>query len=171
MHQVQHKSYNDYLNEMVKQCHPNNKERQQPRVPIRYKHRRETDKFFELPNNVRDQVLPPFVANPIASRGHTAKVRVTFDQKTDEVLAKIVKVRIADLSIHLPKCPLDCRISVNLEMDWDGPVEDLERMAAASNRPALPNRSKDRLSYTQSHYQIDLTQVTTGALAVSFHPD
>ena len=26
----------------------------------------------------------------------------------------------------------------------------------------LPDRMKDRLSYTQSHYQIDLTQVTQG---------
>lgn len=28
----------------------------------------------------------------------------------------------------------------------------------------LPDRMKDRLSYTQSHYQIDLTQVTQGGI-------
>jgi len=80
------------------------------------------------------------------------------------VLAKIVKARIADLNLHFPEFPFDCRISINLEMDWDGEVADLERMQAnksqASHRPAPPNRNKDRLSYSHGQYQIDLTQVT-----------
>jgi len=158
--QAQHKAYNEFLNEMVKQAHQDNKDRVQPRVPINYKHRREIDKFFELPPQIRDQTLPPCVSSPIANRGHTAKVRVTYDQRTNEVLAKIVKVRIADINIHLPNCPLDCRVSINLEMDWPGEIDDLEQIAAASTRPTPPNRNKDRLSYNQSHYQIDLTQVT-----------
>lgn len=88
------------------------------------------------------------------------KVRVTYDQKTHEVLAKIVKARINDLNIYFPDSPLDCRLSVNLEMPWEGTVEELEHLAASSTRERIPDRNKDRLSYNQSHYQIDLTQVT-----------
>lgn len=105
---------------------------------------------------MRDQ-LPSCVQNRIPSK-HTVKVRVTYDQKTNKVLAKIVKARIADINIYFPMCPLDCRISINLEMVWDGSVEELERLTAG--REAPPDRNKDRLSYDQSHYQIDLTQVT-----------
>ncbi|KAK3385415.1 CYTH-like domain-containing protein [Podospora didyma] len=162
MTESQHKKYNEFLNEMVVQTHPDHPINQQnagrvrPRVPIEYKHRREVDRFFELPAQLRDQVLPACVANPIASRKHAAKVRVTYDQKTNEVLAKIIKARIADISLHFPDCPLDCRISINLEMNWDGPISQLE----SNDRGTIPHRNKDRLSYTHSHYQIDLTQVT-----------
>lgn len=155
---------------MVKQAHQDNKDRQRPRVPIRYKHRREIDKFFELPPHIRDQTLPPCVTIPMQSRGHSAKVRVTYDQKTNEVLAKIVKVRIADLSMHMPSCPLDCRISINLEMDWNGSMEELEHLSAQSTRAPQPSRNKDRLSYNHSHYQIDLTQVTIMGPHVSCPP-
>ncbi|KAK3313150.1 CYTH-like domain-containing protein [Apodospora peruviana] len=163
MTEAQHKSYNDYLNSLVLLAHPDNKAnvgRPQPRVPIKYLHRREIDRFFELPNSMRDSALPACVSSHMASRGHYAKVRVTYDQKTDEVLAKIVKCRIADISLHFPQCPLDCRISVNLEMEWDGEIDALERLSQASSRPSPPHRNKDRLSYTHSHYQVDLTQVT-----------
>lgn len=53
---------------------------------------------------------------------------------------------------------MDCRISVNLEMDWDGTVEELEAIAGGVEKHH--DRNKDRLSYKQGHYQIDLTQVT-----------
>lgn len=89
----------------------------------------------------------------------SVRVRVTHDQKTGEVLGKIIKARVADIDIHFPACPMDCRISVNLEMDWDGPSEELDQLAA-SQRDRQPNRNKDRLSYTHGHYQVDLTQVT-----------
>jgi len=78
-------------------------------------------------------------------------------KKTNEVLAKIVKARIADLDILLPRQPLDCRISVNLEMRYDG---DIDGLAGGGDEAKRPDRNKDRVSYTQSHYQIDLTQVT-----------
>jgi hypothetical protein len=164
MTEHQHKSFNEFLNYLVQQTHPANKAANaalpRPRLPIDYRHRHEIDKFFELPASVRDRALPVCVAKPIASRGHGAKVRVTYDQKTNKVIGKIVKARIADISLHFPDMPLDCRISVNLEMDWDGAVEDLERMAGGSGRPPVPPRMKDRLSYKHGCYQIDLTQVT-----------
>lgn len=143
---------------MVVETDPRNPNAPHPRVPIHYKHRREVDKFFELPISMQER-LPSCVRRLIPSK-HTVKVRVTYDQKTRQVLAKIVKARIADLDLHIPNCPLDCRISINLEAAWDGPVEDIERTATPSGMDRLPDRNKDRLSYDQSHYQIDLTQVT-----------
>ncbi|KAL2174817.1 CYTH-like domain-containing protein [Thermothelomyces heterothallicus CBS 202.75] len=163
MTEHQHKSFNEFLNFLVQQTHPANKANAalpRPRLPIDYRHRHEVDRFFELPASVRDRLLPVCVAKPIASRGHGVKVRVTYDQKTNKVIGKIVKARIADMSLHFPDLPLDCRISINLEMDWDGTVEELERMASSTGRPPTPARMKDRLSYKHGCYQIDLTQVT-----------
>lgn len=94
----------------------------------------------------------------------TVRVRVTYDQKTQEVLGKIIKARVADLDIHFPDMPMDCRISINLEMDWDGTVEELEQLP---NRGDNPDRNKDRLSYTQGPYQVDLTQVIHAGQGVS----
>ncbi|KAH6623217.1 CYTH-like domain-containing protein [Chaetomium tenue] len=171
MTEVQHKSFNGFLNFLVQQTHPANKAANaalpRPRLPIDYRHRREVDKFFELPASVRDRLLPVCVAKPIAAKGHSVKVRVSYDQKTNKVLDKIIKARIADLSMHFPDLPLDCRISVNLEMDWDGTVEDLEKMASSTGRPPIPARMKDRLSYKHGCYQIDLTQVTQSVAGVT----
>jgi hypothetical protein len=127
------------------------------RVQVHYKHRREIDRFFDIPLALQER-LPGCVRARLGSRKNV-RVRVTYDQKTKEVLAKIVKARIADLDLHLPSCPMDCRISINLEHTWDGPVEELE--SVASNQVERnPDRNKDRLSYKQGHYQVDLTQVT-----------
>ena len=104
--------------------------------------------------------FPASVRAFFGGKQHGVKARVSYDQKTNALLAKIVKARIDDLDIHFPGFPLDCRISVNLEMDWPGDVEELEQLAAGSTREQQPDRHKDRLSYTQSYYQIDLTQVT-----------
>jgi hypothetical protein len=87
------------------------------------------------------------------------RARITHDQKTGQILNTIVKARVADIDLHMPTCPMDCRISVNLEMDWRGSTKELEQLAA-SQTGRQPNRNKDRLSYTHGHYQVDLTQVT-----------
>ncbi|TQN73467.1 MRNA-capping enzyme subunit beta [Colletotrichum shisoi] len=156
MTEAQHKGLNDFLNSMVVQTDPRNPNAR-GRVQIQYKHRREIDKFYELPNALQAR-LPGCVRSLLSGR-RSIKVRVTYDQKTQQVLAKIVKARVADIHIHLPTCPLDCRISINLEMAWDGSVEELESMAVG-HADKFPDRNKDRLSYKQNHYQIDLTQVT-----------
>lgn len=127
-----------------------------PRVQIVYAHRYERDRFYELPPSAVKN-LPGPIREQLNPR-HTVKVRVTHDQKTGQQLAKIIKARVADLDVHNPRFPLDCRISVNLEMRYDGDIESLISSSEASSR--IPDRNKDRLSYTQSHYQIDLTQVT-----------
>lgn len=89
-------------------------------------------------------------------------LRVTREQKTGQVVAKIVKIKVADLHLMLPQCEFDCRISVNLEANYDGPVEQLEQIPqdGPAVRGGKPDRHKDRLSYTQGNYKVDLTQVT-----------
>jgi hypothetical protein len=156
--QGQHKGLNDWLNDKVVNTNPQNPDpKVRGRVQIQYKHRRELDKFFELPSNLQGR-LPGCVRSRFQAK-HSVKVRVTYDQKTGQVLQKIVKARVADLNLHLPGCPHDCRISINLEAAWDGSVEELEQLAIG-HESKFTDRNKDRLSYTQSHYQIDLTQVT-----------
>jgi hypothetical protein len=158
--QVQHRHFNELLNGMVKDAHANNPANaENPRVSIHYQHLREVDRFYELPPQSLEQYLPPCILNRVR---FNPKVRVTYDEKTNQQVAKIVKVRVADINIYFPTCPLDCRISVNLEMDWDGSLEELERLSPANNRDPTRDRRKDRLSYRQSHYRVDLTQVTQG---------
>lgn len=154
MTESQHRSLNDFLNDKVAETHPANPGAKS-RVKIDYLHRREIDKFYELPAAMHAN-LPAAVRKQLNPR-HTVKVRVTHDKKTNQILAKIIKARIVDLDIHNPQWPLDCRISINFEMKYDG---DIEEIIAAGIGERIPDRSKDRLSYTQSHYQIDLTQVT-----------
>lgn len=86
-----------------------------------------------------------------------ANVRVTTDQKSGEVKAKITKAKVSDLHIYFPQCDLDCRISINIEADWQGSVDELEQMNPAGDKA---DRHKDRLSYAQGNYRVDLTQVT-----------
>ena len=120
-----------------------------------YVHTREKDSFYELsqsayptlPASIRAQLNPH----------HKIKVRVTTDQKTGKVLAKIVKVRVADLDIYSPRTAFDWRISVNLEMAYDG---DIDSLIEARDGGRRADRNKDRLSYNHLAYQIDLTQVT-----------
>jgi polynucleotide 5'-triphosphatase len=153
------------LNAKVAETHPANPGQIKRRVKIDYLHRREIDKFYELPSTM-NATLPAAVRHVLNPR-HTVKVRVTHDQKTNQVLAKIIKARIIDLDIYNPQSPLDCRISINFEMKFDGDIEDIIAMGIGER---IPDRSKDRLSYTQSHYQIDLTQVTqVTSVNVSIH--
>ncbi|KAI8659263.1 hypothetical protein LRP88_05828 [Fusarium phalaenopsidis] len=159
MTEAQHKYFNDFLNEIVKQTHPRAPNGGN-RVQVHYKHRREVDRFFELPPELQARI-PGCVRSRLGSRMKSVRARVTYDQKTREVLAKIIKARVADLDIHFPQCPMDCRISINLEMNWDGPAEELEQLGNHPDRQ--PDRNKDRLSYTHGHYQVDLTQVTHAA--------
>lgn len=157
MTDVHHKAYNDFLNQAVIQTDPRSGS---GRVQVQYAHRREIDRFIELPNDLQARI-PGCMRSRLGSRARNVRVRLTYDQKSGEVLGKIIKARVADFDIHLPSCPMDCRISVNLEMDWDGPVAELEQLYASQNDHARnPDRNKDRLSYKHGPYQIDLTQVT-----------
>lgn len=145
---------NDWLNkQVVATTDPRNRNQH---VQIQYKHRREIDKFYELHSSMVARL--PHAVQALMSPKHPLKARITVDQKTNEVLAKIVKARVADLNIYLPDWPVDCRVSVNLEWDWDGPPEEIISNQI-SNREKQPDREKDRLSYKHGFFQVDLTQV------------
>lgn len=149
----QHKAFNEYLNECTKTA----LQGRGKRVPVDYEHRRETDRFYELPDAQRKQ-LPGCMQSLFDRDGRrSVKVRASYSQKTDELLATIIKARVADLHLYFPACPFDCRISVNLEMPWEGNLDELIRYNAGTERQ--PDRKKDRLSYRQSCYTVDLTQV------------
>ncbi|CAJ2499634.1 Uu.00g024870.m01.CDS01 [Anthostomella pinea] len=158
MTENQHRGMNEYLNEQVKASfprHPN----AASRVPVHYVHRREVDRFYELPAQMR-QRLPACVAN-LLQPNSALKARVSYDQKTGDVIAKIVKARVGDIHIHLPHMLLDCRISINMEWDWEGTADEIEHNQVP-NKERFPDRNKDRLSYKHGFYSIDLTQVTQG---------
>ncbi|KAG6003192.1 hypothetical protein E4U21_002269 [Claviceps maximensis] len=156
MTEAHHKSFNEFLNDVVIKTDPRGPNGVR-RVQVHYKHRREVDRYFELTPELQNR-LPGCVRSRLGSRARNVKARVTYDQRNGEVLNKIVKARVADIDVHMPTNPMDCRISINLEMNWDGPVQELEQLGAAHNDKST-NRQKDRLSYTQGHYQVDLTQV------------
>lgn len=160
--QVQHKTLNQFLNEAVRQANiraPASSTRK-PRVPMEYKHTRETDTFYEL-TQAGALALPQSIASGLNTvpRHGKSKVRITTDQKTGKVLAKIIKARVADIDIFSPRTLFDWRISVNVEMDFKGEMTDLVEPQTRDGKQA--DRNKDRMSYKHLAYQIDLTQVVS----------
>jgi hypothetical protein len=139
---------NNFLNEAVKASMP---QANPGRIPLSYAHKKERDTFYE----VSPSDLPPIIRQNLNPR-HKPRVRVTVDQRTGEVLAKIVKCRVADLDIHSPRTCVDWRVSVNLEMNYDG---DISHLSPADTGRGASDRNKDRMSYRHLAYQIDLTQV------------
>ena len=154
--QQQHKTLNDFLNAEVKTSHTRPPVGQRPRVKIHYEHKRERDSFYEL-TEAGFQSLPPAARSVIESQGtlKRTKVRVTRDQKTGRETTRIVKCRLVDLDIYCPREAFDVRISINLEVGFQGELDD-------NTKAKFPDRVKDRLSYLHQAYQIDLTQVTDG---------
>lgn len=127
-----------------------------------YVHTYECDTFFEL-SQAGVLGLPTSIRTLLNPRHSQVKVRITTDQKTGKVLAKIVKVRIADLDIYSPRTAFDWRVSINLEMNFDGDMNELVEPQGRNGRRA--ERNKDRMSYRHLAYQIDLTQVTTAEVS------
>lgn len=127
-----------------------------------YVHTRERDRFYDLPPSHLPSI--PLSIRPYINPRHRMRVRVTTDQKTGEKLAQIIKIRIADLDIYSPRTAFDWRLSVNLEMSYDGDVSNLTEVVENGRRS---ERNKDRMTYKHLAYQIDLTQVTMQPDAVS----
>lgn len=120
--------------------------------PIEYAHPVEWDEYHELTRegHAALQQLSHWL-NP----HHRVKVRRTFDKKTSEMKAQIIKTRVADLEIYNPNDLFDYRISISLETPWNGPESHL-----ISATEQAHDRLKDRLSYKHRDYQIDLTQIS-----------
>ncbi|KAA8648988.1 putative mRNA capping nucleoside-triphosphatase [Aspergillus tanneri] len=146
---AQHRAMNNFLNEAVKASIPHSN---QGRIPLSYAHKKERDTFYE----VSPSDLPPVIRQNLNPR-HKPRVRVTVDQRSGEVLAKIVKCRVADLDVYSPHTCVDWRISVNLEMSYEGDVQHLPVIDGSRGRGG--ERNKDRMSYRHLAYQVDLTQV------------
>lgn len=147
--QEQHRAMNNFLNEAVKASMPGTNS---TRVPISYAHKKERDTFYE----VSPADLPPVIRQNLNPR-HKPKVRVTTDQRTGEVLAKIVKCRVADIDVCSPRTTVDWRVSVNLEMEYEGDHRNLPLVDMSKG--GRGERNKDRMSYRHLAYQVDLTQV------------
>ncbi|KAJ5980418.1 hypothetical protein N7481_007716 [Penicillium waksmanii] len=148
----QHRAYNNFLNQTVKDSMT------PPRIQLSYAHKKERDTFYE----VSPEELPPVIRSNLNPR-HKPKVRVTTDQRTGEVLAKIIKCRVADMDIYSPRTAFDWRVSVNLEMEYEGDIRNLPVVDASSGRG---ERNKDRMSYRHQAYQVDLTQVARAESAM-----
>ena len=181
LHEDQHRALNAFLNDAVLQSQKarssaaGGSTAAPPRVKITYVHTRESDAFYELDAAAESRLAPSvrgLLAAQTAGRGARDKPRIrrTVDQKTGAELARLVKLRLADLDVHCPRAPCDVRISVNLEAAVPAPpagagirgdeglVEATDRM---TGQPAS-RRNKDRLTYRHQACQIDLTQVTLG---------
>ncbi|KAI3107302.1 hypothetical protein CBS147333_6371 [Penicillium roqueforti] len=147
----QHRAMNNFLNEAVKASMP---QPNSTRIPLAYVHKKERDTFYEI----QAADLPPVIRQNLNPR-HKPKVRVTTDERTGEILAKIVKCRVADMDVCSPRTTVDWRVSVNLEMEYTGDVSNLPVIDAAVVKGARGDRIKDRMSYRHLAYQVDLTQV------------
>lgn len=142
---------NNFLNDAVKASMPHTDPN---RIPLSYAHKKERDTFYE----VSPSELPPVIRHNLNPR-HKPRVRVTTDQRTGEVIAKIVKCRVADMEVSSPRTNVDWRVSVNLEMEYEGEVQNLTVVDATGVKGGCGERNKDRMSYRHLAYQIDLTQV------------
>lgn len=122
-----------------------------------YKHVREVDHFLTLPRSELS-ALPAKVREQLQrdTKNNAPRLRITRDQKTGRITAKIIKVRLKDFHIYSPRTPFDWRISISLEINWDG---DVERLSTQEEEAKLA-RYKDRMSYKHLFSQIDLTQVS-----------
>ncbi|KGO76444.1 hypothetical protein PITC_073260 [Penicillium italicum] len=147
----QHRAMNNFLNEAVKASMPKPKS---TRIPLAYVHKKERDTFYEI----QAADLPPVIRQNLNPR-HKPKVRVTTDERTGEILAKIVKCRVADMDVCSPRTTVDWRVSVNLEMEYTGDVSNLPMIDTAVVKGGRGDRIKDRMSYRHLVYQVDLTQV------------
>jgi hypothetical protein len=146
MNEAQHKATNAFLNSSVQRSRAPG----QNRIPLTYKHTKEQDSFFDLTPAAQTSI-PDFARRHMNPR-HTPRVRQTVDEKTGQELAKIIKVRLANFDIHSPNTKYDVRISVNIELNYEGSIDSLPEREHG--------RRKDRMTYNHQDYQIDLTQVT-----------
>lgn len=161
--QAQHRSLNVFLNKALLNSQTSKAQSGlvqpagQPRIPMSYVHTYESDSFFELSQS-GVLSLPASIRAQLNPRQPKAKVRVTVDKKTGKEIARIIKVRLADIDVYSPCTAFDWRVSVNIEMNVDG--DPRARIEPSSTDWKRPERNKDRMSYKHLAYQIDLTQVT-----------
>ena len=143
-----HKSINGFLNDAF------TKSQTASSTPMKYKHTKERDVFYEFYPETHFAHLPPSAQNIIKPTNHT-RIRVTRDDESGADISKIVKHRVEDLSIYSPGTEFDYRISLNLEFPFHGPTNNL---IEAKERGAKKERLKDRMTYWHQDFRIDFTQ-------------
>lgn len=155
MTEAQHKRLNEFLNQAVQESVT-----LPGRHRLDYKHRYEIDSFAQLSAAGFD-ALPRSALNYL-DQARQPRLRTSVNERapagTDPVIARIVKIRLADLDIFCPGSPFDCRISINIEVDMHRPGIDPTAIVEGGDTK-IGERKKDRLSYTHSVYSVDLTQV------------
>lgn len=163
MKQLEHKSANEFLNETIKQS------MLPGRVKMNYVHLYETDSFYAL-SDAGQQALP----RSIQQRQGTRKPRLRVTRRhakdgSNAIVARIVKVTIANLHIYNPGDNFDCRISINLEVNLDRPDLDLDSLISQDPQQQVQevDRKKDRVAYKHLAYSIDLTKVERQGLEAS----
>ena len=165
MNRFLNKAHHDSQKPKRRPATPNTK----PRIPMGYVHTREYDVFYDL-SRAGLLSLPQSIRHTINARRSNAKARITTDQNTNNTIAEIVKVRIADLDVYSPNTTFDYRVTVSLEAsleaDWRKLVEP-----TALNMKCF-ERKKDRMSFKHLTYQIDLTHISSqdvSTIVVSIH--
>lgn len=154
----QHKRMNLYLNTQVQKSNAPESHRE----AVHYQHTHEVDIFYELDQQGFSS-LHPIVQRLISQSGSRQRVRVTRDEKTGQFLRAIIKHRIANLEISSPQTEWDYRIGINLEINFPGPIENLQPTVESGRTAESMKRHKDRMSYSwMGAYQVDLTQVSQG---------
>lgn len=143
-----HKSINAFLNEAFMRSQTASA------TPMKYKHTKERDVFYEFHPESHFAHLPSSAQNIIKPTNHT-RIRVTRDDESGADLSKIVKHRVEDLSIYSPGTEFDYRISLNLEFPYHGPTNSL---VEAKERGTKKERLKDRMTYWHQDFRIDFTQ-------------
>lgn len=149
----QHARLNKYLNSVTQQS-------QRPgRVPIQYKHTRETDYFYDIPQGALHLIDPVVLEfhNRTGARG-APRLRVTRDNASEAITAVIIKTRVANIEIRCPNDDFDFRVSISLETQWQG--DNWQSFPEHLDQGVRTTRSKDRLSYRHQGFLVDLTQVT-----------
>lgn len=147
-----HRHINDYLNSVIKRTLTPG------RVPMTYSHPVVTDSFHHLSPYAK-QLIPPALQRYIKPK-QDVRIRVSTEKNTNKVLARLVKLKVADLHIYNPPVQ-DCRISINVEVNLNRPDVDADALIAADDaqRGNSAARTKDRMSYKHLAYTIDLTKV------------
>jgi polynucleotide 5'-triphosphatase len=154
----QHKRMNMYLNSQVQASIAPGASR----APVAYQHTREVDIFYEL-GQAQFATLPEGVKRLINAGGARQRIRVTRDQKTNQVIRTMIKHRIGNLEISSPQTEWDYRIGINLEINYPGSIDNLEPVVEPGKNLESMKRQKDRMSYSwMGAYQVDLTQVQQG---------
>ncbi|KAL9711223.1 mRNA-capping enzyme subunit beta [Leucoagaricus gongylophorus] len=93
----QHKHFNNRLNQLTSAS----QQPPYPASPLQYRHQLFKDSFYPLdPNSPNDR----------------DKIRLTKDEKSNQIVECIQKIRLGDLNIFSPKHHADWRVSVNVEI-------------------------------------------------------